>query len=43
MVDKSIIAGFINNTDLDKKVVTLATKAELNTEQGKMTKFQAFD
>ena len=31
MVDKSAIAGFVNNADLDKKkVATLATKAELN-------------
>ena len=39
----SAIAGFINNSDLDKKkVATLATNAELKTEQDKKTKLQAF-
>ena len=32
LVDKSVISGFINNSDLDKKVATLATKAELKQE-----------
>ena len=34
LVDKSVIARFINNADLDKKkkVATLATKAELKAE-----------
>ena len=43
MVDKSAIAGFINNADLDKKVAALATKAELKAEQDKIIKLQAFD
>ena len=38
LVDKSDIAGFINNDDLDKNVATLATKAELKAEQDKITK-----
>ena len=43
LVDKSAIAGFINNADSDKKeVATLATKTELKTEQEKIT-LQAFD
>ena len=43
LADKSDIAGFINNSDLNKKVATLATKAELKAEQEKIIKLQAFD
>ena len=43
MFDKSAIAWFINNADLDKKVATLATKAELKAEQDKIIKLQTFD
>ena len=42
LVDKSAISGFINNTDLNQKVVTLATKAELKAEKKKI-KLEAFD
>ena len=35
LVDKFDISGFIDNSDLDKKIATLATKAELKAEQGK--------
>ena len=42
LVDKSATAGFINNADLDKKVTTLATKAELKAEQNKILKLQVF-
>ena len=35
LVDKFHISGFIDNSDLDKKIATLATKAELKAEQGK--------
>ena len=35
LVDKSAIAGFINNADLNKKIATLAIKAELKPEQDK--------
>ena len=38
LVDKSAIAGFINNAGLNKKVATLATKAELKAEQDKIIK-----
>ena len=38
LLDQSAIAGFINNTDLNKKVATLATKTALKTEQNKITK-----
>ena len=43
LVDKSAIAGFINNGNLNKKVATLATNAELKAEQNKIIKLQAFD
>ena len=42
MVDKSAIAGLINNADLDRKVTTLAAKSESKAEQEKI-KLQAFD
>ena len=43
MVDKSAIAGFINNADLNKKVATLATKAELKADQDKTVKLETND
>ena len=43
LVNKSDISGFIDNSNLDKKKVTLATKAELKTEKDKIVKLQAFD
>ena len=43
LFDKSAISGFINNTDLDKNVATLARKSELKAEQDKIIKLQAFD
>ena len=33
LVDKSGTSGFINNSDLDREVATLATKAELKTKE----------
>ena len=33
LLEKSAIAGFTNNADLNKKVATLAAKAELKAEQ----------
>ena len=33
----------VNNTDLDKKIETLATKAELKAEQDKTVKHQRND
>ena len=32
LVDKSDISGLVNNSDLDKEITTLATKAELKAE-----------
>ena len=43
LVDKSAISGFINNADLNKKVVTLAAKAELNAEEDKVIKLKTYD
>ena len=43
LVDKSAIAGFINSTDLNKKIARLTIKVELKTEQDKVTKLQKFD
>ena len=40
LVDESSIAGFINNSDLDKKVAKLATKTKLKAEQNKITKYK---
>ena len=38
-----LFAGFTNNANLNKKIATLAIKAELKEEQDKITKLQAFD
>ena len=43
LVNKSDIAGCINNADLNKKVTTLATKAKLQTKQDKIIKLKTFD
>ena len=43
LVNKFDIAGFIGSSILNKKVATLATKAELKAEQDKITKLEAFD
>ena len=36
LFDKSDIYGFTDNSDLDMKIATLATKAELKVEQDKI-------
>ena len=43
LVDKSAIAGFINNADSDKKSSNISNKAELKAEQDKITKLETFD
>ena len=43
LVNESYITGFINSFDLDQKITTLKTKAELKAEQDKIVKLQAFD
>ena len=42
LVDKSDIILFIGNSHLDIKMKTLVRKAELESEQDKITKLQAF-
>ena len=43
LVNKSDISKFINNSNLDKKIETLATKAVLKPEQEKMVKLETYD
>ena len=43
LVDKSDISGFIDNSNLDKKIATPAEKTELKSNQNKITKSEAFD
>ena len=46
LLNKSDISGFIMNSDLDKKkkkIATLATKAELKSEEDKIEKLQTYD
>ena len=43
LVDKSDISGFIDNSDLDSKIATLATEAELKSKQDELVKRQSFD
>ena len=42
LVTKSYISGFIDNSDLNRKTATLASKAELKAEKDKKVKRQAF-
>ena len=43
MVDKCSFSGFINNSVLDKKIATIATKGKLKAEEGNMIKLQALN
>ena len=43
LVNEFNTSGFIDNSDLDKRITTLATKAELKAKQDKIVKIQAFD
>ena len=43
LLNKSDISGFIDNTNLDKKIAALTTKAELKAEKDKIVELQAFD
>ena len=43
LVDKSAVAGFINNTDLNKKVAALAKKPELKAVKDKIVKLEIHD
>ena len=42
LVKKSDISLFIGNSNLDKRIATLVTKAELKVEQEKIVKLQVF-
>ena len=43
LVNKSDIPNLVKNSDLNIKLATLATKAELKAEQHKIVQLQAFD
>ena len=42
LLDKSDICEFKDNSDLDKKIETLAPKAELKADQYKIVKLESF-
>ena len=41
--NKTNISNFVKNPDLNKKIATLPTKAELKAEQDKIVNLKAFD
>ena len=43
LVDTSVISGFIDNSDLEKKVAKLSAKEELKNKQDKTVKLEASD
>ena len=43
LVNETNTSGFINNSDLDKKIATINEKAELKVEPDKIVKLQSFD
>ena len=43
IVDRSNISGFIDNSNLEKKIATLVTNTELKVKQDRIVKLQAFD
>ena len=43
LVKETNTSGFINNSDLDKKIATIDEKAELKVEPDKIVKLQSFD
>ena len=40
LLNKSDVSGFIDNSDVNKNITTLATKAELKAEQKKSPSFK---
>ena len=42
LVDKSDLSGFIESSNLDKKIATLVTKAELKAKKDKIIRLKAF-
>ena len=43
LVKKADVSGFINNSNLDNKIATVAAKKELKAQQDKMFKLQVLD
>ena len=43
LIDKSNISNLIKNSDFNRKLKTLATKAELKVEQEKIVQMQTYD
>ena len=43
LVNETNTSGFINNSDLVKKIATIDEKAELKVEPDKIVKLQSFD
>ena len=43
LVKKADVSGFINNSNLDNKIATVAAKEELKAQQDKMLKLQVLD
>ena len=43
LVDKSGIDGFLDYSDLDEKITSLALKTKLKAEHDKIAKLKAFD
>ena len=43
LIKKSDIFGFINNSDLEKKIKILTTKAKLKAKQNKINKLETND
>lgn len=43
LVNKSVISQFKGNYDLEKKIVTVATKVELKAQQDKFVEIQGFN
>ena len=43
IADRSNISGFIDNSNLEKKIATVVTNTELKVKQDRIEKLQAFD
>ena len=43
LVKKADVSGFVNNSDLDNEIATVAAKEELKVQQDKMLKLQVLE
>ena len=43
LVKKADVSGFVNNSNLDNEIATVAAKEELKVQQDKMFKLQVLD